>query len=514
MNWWRSLGVRRKLMLVIQLTSSVGVTVACVVFLLYVWVNVREVLARDLIVLADVIANNSTAALTFSDAAAGRETLQALRARPHILRADLYDKDGQLFASFLGEEGTPLIPAPPPGPDSERFENERLMVTRPVVLNNKRVGTIYIESDLDPLYERVRVYSLAAVFVLLVAIAVSYVLSAVLQRAISEPVLALARTAQRVTESKDYSLRADPRGEDEIGQLTVIFNQMLEGIQQTEEILEHEIADRRRAEDEVRRHRDHLEELVGDRTSALQIANERLKRTTDALARSNAELEQFAYVASHDLREPLRTITGFVQLLQQHLKGKLDGTDERYMNFITDGARRMDALINDLLQYARLETRAQPFQPTNCNTVVDLVMENLRASIEETDAKVTHDRPLPTVHGDITQLIQLLQNLIVNGIKFRRPDEAPRIHVGVKKQDKEWVFSVRDNGIGIDPQYYKRIFVIFERLHPHDKYPGTGIGLAVCRKIVERHGGRIWVESELGKGSTFFFTVPVADTGV
>ena len=511
MSWWRSLGIRRKLILVIQLISSVALLVACAAFMLYVWIAMRRAMAEDLTVLANVLANNSTAALTFGDGASGRESLQPLRARPHILRADLYDKNGQYFASYVGEDGDPLAPPPPPGPDGERFEGDSLKIVRPVVLNNKRLGTLSIQSDLQPLYERLQLYGTGVIVALLIAILISYVLTAFLQRAVSEPMLDLARTAQQVTESRNYSLRVQPRSDDEIGRLGAGFNQMLDGIQQREAALQREITERRRAEDEVRRHRDHLEELVQERTSALQDANERLKQASAALARSNAELEQFAYVASHDLREPLRTITGFVQLLQQHLEDKLTETDRRYMNFVTGGARRMDALITDLLQYARLETRAQPFQPADCETILDTVLENLRAMIHETRAKISYDRPLPVVHGDITQLTQILQNLIGNGIKFRHPEEPPKIHVAVHRQAGEWVFSVQDNGIGIDPQYHKRIFIIFERLHPQDQYPGTGIGLAVCRKIVERHGGRIWVESAPGKGSTFYFTIPASE---
>jgi len=502
------MGLQDKLMLIIQITSAAALLLASVAFMGNVWFTTRRTMANDLAVLADVLAANSTAALSFNDASSGRETLQALRARPHILRADLYNKNDQPFASFIGEEGNPLAPVSPPGPDGERYEGNSLKVVRPVVLNNKHIGTLCIESDLHPLYDRLRVYGLMTVFVLLLAIGVTYVLSALLQRSVSDPILALARIAQSITASKNYSMRAEQHSEDEIGHLTAIFNQMLDGIQRSETALQHEITEHQRAEDEVRRHRDHLEELVADRTNALRSANERLKQASLALARSNSELEQFAYVASHDLREPLRTITSFVQILQARLQGKLDADNERYMNFVVNGALRMDALITGLLQYARVETHAQAFQPTDCRTALDMALENLRATIEETGAKVTYDRPLPTVQGDVTQLTQLFQNLIGNGIKFHRPDEPPQIHIGVNHQNSEWVFNVRDNGIGIDSQYHKRIFVIFERLHSSDKYPGTGIGLAVCRKIVERHGGRIWIESEPGKGSIFFFSIP------
>ena len=304
---------------------------------------------------------------------------------------------------------------------------------------------------------------------------------------------------ERIVAVAGVGNKEQPYDDTDVRQLTLLMQGMWRLIQ------------RRRAEDELLHHRDHLEELVEERTGELKSANENLRKLTAALASSNAELERFAYVASHDLREPLRTITSFVQLLQHRLGPRLDEDGKRYMDFVTGAARRMDQLIIDLLQYARVETRAQPFLPTDCNTVLDTAMDNLRATIEETSADITADRPLPTVKGDGNQLLQLFQNLLGNAIKFRHPGEPPRIHIGVRPCDTEWEISIRDNGIGIDPQYHERIFVIFERLHPHDQYPGTGIGLALCKKIVERHGGRIWVESEPDHGATFRFTLPVMD---
>jgi signal transduction histidine kinase len=236
-------------------------------------------------------------------------------------------------------------------------------------------------------------------------------------------------------------------------------------------------------------------------------AEEALARQAQELARSNSELEQFAYIASHDLQEPLRMITSYVQLLARRYKGQLDLTADEFINFAVEGAERMRILINDLLTYSRVTTHGKPFAPTDCTTILDHALTNLEVAIEENGAVISHD-DLPTVMADATQMTRLLQNLIGNAIKFHQVGIKPQIHISAERAGAEWTFSVRDNGIGIAPEYFDDIFMIFQRLHSREEYAGTGIGLAVCKKIVERHGGRIWVESEPGKGSTFHFTIP------
>ena len=240
--------------------------------------------------------------------------------------------------------------------------------------------------------------------------------------------------------------------------------------------------------------------------SVLKQAEERLNRVLADLERSNEELEQFAYVASHDLQEPLRMISSYTQLLAKHFEGRLDDKTRKYIDYAVDGAIRMQQLINDLLAYSRVNTKGKPPETIGSHSVLGEAIRNLYASIEESQAIVTND-DLPTVRVDATQLQQLFQNLISNAIKFRGSD-FPRIHVAAADLGSEWCFSVKDNGIGIDAQYAEKVFVIFQRLHTRQEYSGTGIGLAVCKRIVERHGGRIWFESALGKGSTFYFTLP------
>ncbi|MEM7553108.1 MAG: ATP-binding protein [Cyanobacteria bacterium P01_A01_bin.84] len=248
-----------------------------------------------------------------------------------------------------------------------------------------------------------------------------------------------------------------------------------------------------------------LEERVSNRTRELEIVNRKLLHLNQELTRSNQELEQFGYIVSHDLREPLRMVTSFSKLLAQRYSGQLDAEADQIINFAVDGAERMESLIQDLLAYSRVDSQGRKFQSVNCEELLDRALSNLHLAIKETNAQIIRDA-LPTVVGDGTQLIQLFQNLIANALKYHGT-ELPIIQIGVTAELEQWLFWVKDNGIGIDPQYSDRIFQIFQRLHTRQEYPGTGTGLAICHKIIKRHQGKIWVESEVGEGATFYFTL-------
>ena len=237
---------------------------------------------------------------------------------------------------------------------------------------------------------------------------------------------------------------------------------------------------------------------------------EELQETIQKLKRSNEELQQFAYVSSHDLQEPLRTMASFTQLMERRYKGKLDEDADEFMGYIVDAAVRMKQQINDLLEYSHVSAAENEFKRVNTDSILDQAINNLKSSIDENNAKITRD-PLPDVIADGDQLRIVFQNIIGNSIKYRKSDENPKIHISAYKDEKnmEYLFSIRDNGIGIEKQYFDRIFRIFQRLHTMDEYKGTGVGLAVVKRIIDRHDGRIWVESELGKGSTFYFTIPI-----
>lgn len=271
-------------------------------------------------------------------------------------------------------------------------------------------------------------------------------------------------------------------------------------------VLEDFSGERGRTNDTQRAILNILEDFSDEKTrlSDTQRAVLNILEDFDAEKRKVAELEMFAYVASHDLQEPLRMITSYTQLLARRYGEKLDADADEFIRFIVDGTLRMQALIRDLLEYSRVGSRELNFRATDCEQVLQQVLTDLKALQEETGAVVTHD-PLPTVLADESQMTQLFQNLITNAIKFRGP-EVPVVHLGAEPVSGGWRLSVRDNGIGIEPAYRERVFEAFQRLHSRE-YPGTGVGLAICQRIADRHGGRIWVESAPGRGSTFFFTL-------
>lgn len=465
MRWFSVLPLRRKLTVVILTTCGSVLLLACAVIASFEIVNFRRTLVGEGIVLADIIGANTQAALAFKDEAAATVTLRALQAERNVLAARLYAADSGRFADYVAPGFITAMPDHPPA-DGHQYIGSHLDITRPVVLDGKRIGTIALQVALTGMYERIGFFAIIVSGVLGGSLLVALVLSASLQRPITEPILALADIATGIAERKDYSIRAPRQGDNEVGALTDAFNHMLGEIQQQ---------------------------------------NLRLQQQAAELSRSNAELEQFTYISSHDLKEPLRMVTMYMGLLEKKHGPRLEPEALQFMHFAVEGAARLQQLIEDLLSYARLDRPDAGYAPVDLAAAVREALANNLAEIERLHAEVEIG-PLPTVAGERSQLVQLFQNLIGNAVKFHG-DAPPRIVISAQRREDRWEIAVRDQGIGIEPAYRQRIFDMFQRLHSRADYPGTGIGLAICRKIVERHGGSIWVESEPGQGSTFRFTL-------
>jgi len=602
----RQFPIRKKLYLVVMVTVSVALLLTCLALFIYELVDFRRTLERDLRTLADITGQNSAPSLLFHDESAAEEILSALQADPQIIAASIYDPNGNLFARYLG---TSYRFPPIPPPDGVNFQSDLVFFVSPILepRGNERVGTIFLVANYSRMRDRMISYAGIMVIALAFSLGGAFLLSAQLQRVVSDPILTMARTAREISEDQDYSVRVEKVSNDELGIFVDAFNQMLTRIQvqntalrEARDELEVRVKERTLALQQLQRQNElilnsagegiygldlggkatfvnpataamtgwKIEEMLGRpereflgqedqsslflpvspepvRIGELQVrrrngstfyayylrtpimedqtllgavvilkditrqkqTQESLSRQARELARSNADLEQFAYVASHDLQEPLRMVANYTQLLARRYKDKLDQDALDFINYAVDGAVRMQGLINDLLQYSRVGTRGKKFAPVDCSDVLGTAIANLRRSIEESRAIITNE-DLPTIVADGAQLAQLFQNLIGNALKFHG-EEAPRVHISCRQDNGEWLFSVTDNGIGIDPQYKERIFIIFQRLHGLSEYAGTGIGLAICKKIIERHGGRIWVDSELGKGAKFSFTIPM-----
>jgi signal transduction histidine kinase len=500
--------IKRKLLLISMMTTLTALIVACVALLMYDQITFKQKMVDDLSTLAEIIGNNSTAAITFNDKQAAAEVLASLKAKPQISLAEIYLTDGSCFASTNPHNADKVEEEAENdandiknaqrevGPRSYHFTRDYLDMFKSIQFQGKVIGGVAMHQSLVELTQRFQRNAAAAGLILLLSGILAYIISALLGRMISRPILHLAEIANRVSLDKNYSLRASRMTHDELGILTGRFNEMLSQIDERDSALVKTQAVLKREIEE--KNNEILERLKTQHE--LDLANEELKK-------SNNDLQQFAHVASHDLQEPLRTVASYVQLLERRYKDQLDDEAKKFIDFAVAGAVRMQKMIKDLLIYSRVSTKGNEFKRTNCEEILRLSLMNLKVAIEESQAQVTHD-PLPELKADGAQLIQLFQNLIGNALKFHIPDQLPQIHISAVPSDEGWKISVKDNGIGIEQQYFDRIFVIFQRLHNRQKYPGTGLGLAVCARIVERHGGRIWVESQPGEGTEFFFTIP------
>lgn len=667
MNFLTNVSIKEKLVRVIMLTSAVSLLLACAVFAAYETFSYKAQIAREIQSMAKITAANSAAALEFSDSKTGRETLLALKEDDRILSAAVYNKQGKLFSHFQREANSNILTLQKPSFRGSFMESGVLTIYQPISLGGEEIGVLFIRAGLQAMYDQLTVFASTVGLILLVSLFVSYLLSSHFGALVSDPILQLTKTAEKVSEEKDYSIRAEKKSEDEVGVLIEQFNAMLEKIQQRDVELEqardglerrvkertHELeieaAVRQKSEQRVLWQNNILEMIaknkplphtletlismieaqVGRMICSINLlddsgkrlkhgasiklpksflkgtedfaigpnvgscgrsafanemvivddiatdplwknfrdlaldndlkacwsipinssrdkvlgtfavyykepgrptqtefqlalsaahlagvaiehkqADEQLREHARKLEESNQELQDFAFIASHDLQEPLRKVMAFGDRLKSVVGEGLGDKGGDYLDRIQNAALRMQRLIDDLLKLSRLTTKANPFKPVDLNKVVEGVLEDLEIRLKQSEGKV-EVKNLPTVEADENQMRQLFQNLIANALKFCKEQSPPHIVIDCKDGKKgSFEISFQDNGIGFDPKYADRIFKPFERLHGRSEYEGTGMGLAICYKIVGRHGGHIKALGRAGEGATFLVQLP------
>src|ERR1041385_1654007 len=477
--------IRQRLMTIILVTCGAVSLLTCGFFFVYEFLTFRQSTIASLTTVGSILANNSTAALTFENPEDATEILAALQAEPHIKSASLYDAGGNLFARYPASLATDSFPTAPDR-DGYSFTAGHLVSFQPVVYRSKRLGTLYLNSDMEAMYDRLRLYGVMVVLVMLVSFALAFALSHRAQRQISQPILALAKTARAIADRGDYSVRAPNVGAGEFVVLTEAFNQMLTRIHDGDVAL-------RESQESLWCLNADLEMRVEERTRKLKEAN--------------GELEAFSYSVSHDLRAPLRAIDGFSRILQEDYAGNLDDDGKRVLDVIRSNTQNMGRLIDDLLAFSRLSRKQVEASRGDMHSLANDVFQQLQPALPEQDIQFNLAE-FPPTEGDPALIRQVFVNLLSNAAKYSRPRRQSVIDVNAYRENGDCVYYVKDNGVGFDMSYSKKLFGVFQRLHSVEEFEGTGVGLAIVQRIIHRHGGRVWAEAKPNEGATFFFSLP------
>jgi len=462
--------------------SGTALLLASASFFAYDLYTFWDTLERNRSIQAQIIGTLSTSALSYDDPKTAEMTLSALNAAPHIISAAVYTLDGKAFANYRrpdGDNGSPPPIIPPGHFEAVSFDASEVKLTRLIFLDGKPIGTVYIRSDLLELRDRFLRYAGIVTGVLVASLLAALFISSLSRRTISKPIVDLAALANRVSKEKNYGIRAmQTVDRGELATLIGAFNEMLEQIQQRDAALQ-------KAQDEL---------------------EHRVEERTEQLAAANKELEAFSYSVSHDLRAPLRHIDGFSSVLSQKYGPTLDPTAQQYLGRIREGAKHMGHLIDDLLNMARIGRQTAIMKATDTRPLVNHAIDALKPECEgrQIDWRV---KPLPTVECDPGLMKIVFTNLLSNAVKYTRRKETAIIEVGQFIEDGAPVIYVRDNGAGFEQNYADKLFGVFQRLHRAEDFEGTGVGLATVRRIIDKHGGRIWAQGKVDDGATFFFTL-------
>jgi signal transduction histidine kinase len=464
------------------LVSGVALLLACIVFFAYDQITFRQSLVRTLSAQAQIIASNTISAILFNDPQTASNTLAALNSSQNVSSAGIFRIDGRSFAQFSKETGDSALNVPmlPAGEiEAHWFRSSHIILVRQIISEGKPIGFVYLRADLREIDERLRRYALIATAVLLLSLVAALLVSSAFRKSVARPIIELANAARRVSRDQDFSFRAAPvRDKGELTVLVDSFNEMLQEIQKRDNALQ-------AAHDE-------LEQRVSDRTRELVSANQ--------------ELEAFSYSVSHDLRGPLEAIDGFGYLLLKQYGAKLDNQGRELILGIRSGGKRMAELIDDLLNLSRVTTSTMRAEKVDLSATARSIMEDLCRS--GPDRKVEFIAPeKEEVYGDAHLLRIAMENLLRNSWKYTSHHDHARIEFGCIQPDGELVHFVRDDGSGFDQRSADRLFQPFQRLHSAAEFPGNGVGLATVKRIIQRHGGEIWAESEPEKGATFYFTL-------